>query len=370
MKKKVLSVLLGLTMVASVTACGLQAPAQAPATEAPAAQEAPAEAEAPAAQETEEAAGTETPAAEPEVTLVYAEVNPLDTIVGQMATAFADKVSELSGGKMYIDIQASGVLGAENDVLDTMLGGGGTIDMSRISAFALTSYGGEKSMLLSLPYTFVNREHFWAFADSDLADEFLLEPHENGSGVRGLFYGEEGFRHFFTTKDISGMEDLAGMKLRVSNDPVMNGLVESLGASPTVVSFNELYSALQTGVVDGAEQPIANYKSNAFQEVAPNLILDAHTLGAVQVIITDEAWDSLTEEQQNILMEAGKYASELDRQISEEAENEVLEELKAEGINVVEVTDMKPWQDAVKGVIDENIKGQEELYQKILDLAK
>lgn len=371
MKKKVLSVLLGLVMVVSVTACGVQAPAEtpAPAAQAPAATEAPAEkAEAPADSGTTEAPAAT--AAEPEVTLVYAEVNPLDSIVGQMATAFADKVSELSGGTMYIDIQASGVLGAENDVLDTMLGGGGTIDMSRISAFSLTTYGGEKSLLLSLPYTFVNREHFWAFADSDLAQEFLLEPHENGSGVRGLFYGEEGFRHFFTASDISGMEDLAGMKLRVSNDPVMNGLVESLGASPTVVSFNELYSALQTGVVDGAEQPIANYKSNAFQEVAPNMILDGHTLGAVQVIITDEAWDSLTADQQNILVEAGKYASQLDREISEKAENDVLEELKAEGINIVEVTDVKPWQDAVAGVIADNTKGQEELYQQILDLAK
>lgn len=360
MKKKVLSVLLGVAMVVSVTACGLQSPAEAPAAETAPAEDAAAN----------EEAAADTSAVEPEVTLVYAEVNPLDTIVGQTGTAFAEKVAELSGGKMKIDVQAGGILGAENDVLDTMLGGGGTVDMSRISAFALTSYGGEKSMLLSLPYTFVSREHFWAFATSNLADEFLLEPHENGSGVRGLFYGEEGFRHFFTVDPVENMEDLSSMKLRVSNDPVMNGLVESLDASPTVVSFNELYSALQTGVVDGAEQPIANYKSNAFPEVAPNLILDGHTLGAIQVIITDSAWDSLTQEQQDVLVEAGKYASQFNRELSEEAENEVLEQLKADGVNVVEVADIAPWQEAVKGVIDENIKGQEDLYQQILDFAK
>ena len=158
------------------------------------------------------------------------------------------------------------------------------------------------------------------------------------------------------------------MKLRGSNDPIMNGMVNGLGASPTVVSFNELYSALQTGVVDGAEQPIANYKSNAFPEVAPNLILDGHTLGAIQVIITDEAWDKLTEEQQNILMEAGKVASEFNRTISEEAENKVLDELKADGINVVEVPDIKPWQDACKDIIESSTKDQAELYQKILDM--
>lgn len=334
MKKKILAALLSVTMVLSMAACG---------------------------SDNGKASGDT-------VTLVYAEVNPLDTIVGQTATAFKEKVEELSGGSIIIDIQASGVLGSENDVLDTMLGGGGTIDMSRISAFALTSYGGEKSKLLSLPYTFVNREHFWNFATSDLAGEFLLEPHENGSGVRGLFYGEEGFRHFFTVNEISGMEDLAGMKLRVSNDPVMNGLVESLGASPTVVSFGELYSALQTGVVDGAEQPIANYKSNAFPEVAPNMILDGHTLGAIQVIITDEAWDKLSKEQQDVLVEAGKYASEFNRKISEEAENKVLDQLKADGINIIEVNDKSAWQDAVKDVVAENIKGQEDLYQKIVDM--
>ena len=360
MKKKVLSVLLSTAMVVAMTACGLESPAT---TDTATTETTTTEAK----EETKTETAEVTPAADA-ITLVYAEVNPLDTIVGQTATAFKEKVEELSNGSIIIDVQASGVLGSENDVLDTMLGGGGTIDMSRISAFALTSYGGEKSKLLSLPYTFVSREHFWNFATSDLAEEFLLEPHENGSGVRGLFYGEEGFRHFFTVKEVKDMEDLAGMKLRVSNDPVMNGLVESLGASPTVVSFGELYSALQTGVVDGAEQPIANYKSNAFPEVAPNLILDGHTLGAVQVIITDEAWDSLTEEQQNILTEAGQYASEFNRKISEEAENKVLEQLKADGVNVVEVTDISKWQDAVKDVVAENIVGNEDLYQQILDM--
>ncbi|QUH26830.1 TRAP transporter substrate-binding protein [Serpentinicella alkaliphila] len=303
-----------------------------------------------------------------EITFVYAEVNPLESIVGQTALVFKEKVEELSGGKIKIDIQASGVLGSENDVLDAMLGGGGTIDMSRISAFALTSYGGEKSKLLSVPFTFVSREHFWNFATSELAPEFLLEPHQKGTGIRGLFYGEEGFRHFFTVEPISGMEDLKGMKLRVSNDPVMQGMVQGLGASPTVVSFGELYSALQTGVVNGAEQPIANYKANSFHEVAPNLILDGHTLGAIQVVITDEAWDKLTEEQQEALMEAGRYASEFNRRISEEAENKVLAELRAAGVNVIEVEDKTPWQEAVKDVVVNATANSKELYQKIIDM--
>ena len=315
------------------------------------------------------AAGDATAAAnDPKVTLVYAEVNPLDTIVGQTGSHFKEKVEELTGGSVVVDVQASGVLGSENDVLDAILGGSTSIDISRISAFALTSYGCNKSKLLSIPFTFENRAHFWNFANSDLAPEFLNEPQELGLPVRGVFYGEEGFRHFFTVNPVSGIDDFKGLKLRVSNDPVMNGLVEGLGANPTVVSFGELYSALQTGVVDGAEQPIANYKSNAFPEVANNLILDGHTLGAVQAVITDNAWNKLTENQQAAVMEAAADTQAFNADLSETAENKVLDELKSSGCNVVDVPDKTPWQEACAKVISENTSDQAELYQQLLDM--
>ena len=307
-------------------------------------------------------------ASDPKVTLVYAEVNPLDTIVGQTGSHFKEKVEELTGGSVVVDVQASGVLGSENDVLDAILGGSTSIDISRISAFALTSYGCNKSKLLSIPFTFENRAHFWNFANSELALEFLNEPQELGLPVRGIFYGEEGFRHFFTVKPVSGIADFKGLKLRVSNDPVMNGMVEGLGANPTVVSFGELYSALQTGVVDGAEQPIANYKSNAFPEVANNLILDGHTLGAVQAVITDNAWNKLTENQQAAVMEAAADTQAFNADLSETAENKVLDELKSSGCNVVDVPDKAPWQEACAKVISENTSDQAELYQQLLDM--
>ena len=307
-------------------------------------------------------------ASDPKVTLVYAEVNPLDTIVGQTGSHFKEKVEELTGGSVVVDVQASGVLGSENDVLDAILGGSTSIDISRISAFALTSYGCNKSKLLSIPFTFENRAHFWNFANSELAPEFLNEPQELGLPVRGIFYGEEGFRHFFTVKPVSGIADFKGLKLRVSNDPVMNGMVEGLGANPTVVSFGELYSALQTGVVDGAEQPIANYKSNAFPEVANNLILDGHTLGAVQAVITDNAWNKLTENQQAAVMEAAADTQAFNADLSETAEKKVLDELKSSGCNVVDVPDKTPWQEACAKVISENTSDQAELYQKLLDM--
>ena len=353
--KKLLALLLALVMVLSLAACGGK-------TEAPAANNAPA-----AAGDT----GNDGDASnDPAVTLVYAEVNPLDTIVGQTGTFFAEKVAELSGGSIKLDVQAAGVLGSENDVLDAMIGGSDSIDISRISAFALSNYGCTKATLLSIPYTFTGRTHFWAFANSDMAAEFLNEPQEVGIPLRGLFYGEEGFRHFFTKEPVNSISDLAGMKLRVSNDPVMNGMVNGLGASPTVVAFGELYSALQTGVVDGAEQPIANYKSNAFPEVANNMILDGHTLGAIQAVITDTAWAKLTADQQAVLLEAGKLTQQFNAELSEGAENEVLDQLKAEGCNIVEVTNPAEWAEACKDIITQSSANHPDLYQQILDLAK
>ena len=220
------------------------------------------------------------------VTLTYSEVNPLDTIVGKTAQFFKEKVEELTGGSVLINIQHSGVLGTEAQVLDGILSGSGTVDIGRFSAFQFTAYGCSKAKLLSIPYTFVSREHFWNFANSELAQEFLAEPQTVGLPLRGICYGEEGFRHFFFRNEVKTIDDLKEMKIRVSEDPVMTGMVTDLGANPTVVSFTELYSALQTGVVDAAEQPIANYRSNAFPEVAPYLMLDGHTLGAIQIVIT------------------------------------------------------------------------------------
>ena len=308
--------------------------------------------------------------AEEPIKLTYAEVNPLEgTTVGAIATAFKEKVEELSGGSVVIDIQASGVLGSEAQVLDGILGGGDTVDISRISAFALSSYGCSKAMLLSLPYTFVSREHFWNFAESELADEFLAEPQTIGLPLRGLAYGEEGFRHFFFKNEVKGIEDLKGLKIRVSDDPVMTGMVKNLGANATVVSFGELYSALQTGVCDAAEQPIANYRSNAFQEVAPYLMLDGHTMGAIQLVISDTGWNKLNEEQQGWVSEAAKYAFGLSKDISAKMEQETLDKLiNEDGITVIEVEDKTPWVEACQETIQQFSAANQEAYDALVAL--
>ena len=365
MKKKLISAVLCAVMTASLVAgCGLSGGSSA-SSSAPAAEPA-AEGEA-----TAEAA----PAASGDViTFTMAEVNPLEnTVCGAMDLKFKEEVERLSGGQIQIDLQGGGVLGVEADILDGMVGGTGTVDICRISAFALTSYGTKKSVLLSLPYTFADRNHYWNFANSELGQEFLNESEELGLGVKGLYFGEEGFRHFFTVgaKPISSPADMKGMKIRVSNDPIMTEMVKSLGATPSPVSMSEIYSSMQNGTIDGAEQPTVNYAGNSFQEVGPNLTLDGHTLGAMMTIITDKAWNSLTEEQQGWILEAGKTASDYCREVSEKKENEVLEQLKADGINVIEITDKTDWQAACKPIADEYAAGElADVYAALLGLAK
>jgi len=304
---------------------------------------------------------------DPAVTLVYAEVNPLDTtVVGQVAMHFAERVNELTGGTVTIDIQGGGVLGAEGDYCDDMVGGIGTIDMARLSVSTLTGYGVPKSALLCLPFTFTSRDHLWNFAASDLAQEFMDEPEENGLGLRGLFLGEEGFRHIFTNKPVSGLADLQGMKIRVSTDPTMVGMINAFGASATVVAYGELYQSLQSGVVDGAENPVGNYMANSFYEVAPYLMLDGHQLGVIELVITDLAWDKLTEAQQECIKIAAKECQEYNKELSEKIEEDTLEQL-GDSITIVEV-DKAEWIEKCKDVIAEATADYADLYQAIEDL--
>lgn len=304
------------------------------------------------------------------VTLIYAEVNPIEgTIAGEMAKAFKEKVEELSDGSVVIDIQDAGRLGSQGDYLDDMLGIN-TIDICCVSVSTLVQYGTQtKANLLTLPYVFENREHFWNFANSNLAKTFLNEPQTQNLPIRGLAYGEEGFRYFFFRNSVVDISSLRGLKIRVpSSPPVMSGLVSSLGARPTIVAFSELYISLQSAIVDGSEQSLMNYKVNSFFEVAPYILMDEHTVSAIEMIISDNAWNQLTEEEQGWVQEAANYASNRCREASEAAEAQILQYLETQDVTIIEVRDKTPWQEAVQEVITDNLNGEGAAYQSILAL--
>ena len=312
------------------------------------------------------------------ITLTYAEVNPVPatleenkvsgSVVSDVAWAFKTKLEELSGGEILVDLQGGGVMGPEKDVLANILGGDTSVDIVRISAFALNQYGAKKSVFLTLPYVFSSEEHYWKFTKSDLAKEMLAEAKEVGQPWTGLAYGEEGFRHFFSKVDIKTIDDLKGLKIRVSDDPIMTGLLKGLGAAFTPVSFTELYSALQTGVVDCAEQPITNYLSNSFQEVAPYMLRDGHTLGTIELIATDNCLSKLSDEQKAMVQEAADYAMQVCKESVTEKQEEAAKTLVEKGCTIIEVEDKTPWQEATKSVLEENIAGMEDIYEQIMAL--
>ena len=307
---------------------------------------------------------------DPEVTLVFAEVNPLETIIGQFDSKFAEEVEKLSGGSIKIDMQASGVLGAEGDFLEDMTSGFGSIDMARISVSTLTTYNTPKAALLALPFAFKDHTHFWNFANSEAAQECLAEAEELGIGVRGICYGEEGFRHMFFNKEVTDLAGFQDLKIRVSTDPTMVAMINAFGANATVVAYGELYQSLDSGVVDGAENPLNNYKLNSFYQVAPWLVMTGHQLGVSELIITDPAWDKLTDAQRECIFAAAKIAQDFDHQIVEEGEAASLEELKELGVTITEVDDKTPWTDAVADLIAEKTADNAELWQAIQDCAE
>ena len=363
--KKLLAVVLSVTMRASLlSACAKSNTAGE--TTIPSAGESQTEGQT----EGQKASDSQKAAADPKVTLSYAEVNSETSLMGMTAQKFKEEVERLSGGSVEIQIYAGGVFGAEGDVLDTMTSGGGTVDMTRIATQSLKDYTGiNVTNLLTVPYIFNGREHFWKTVETDIGDDILNECHEVGLGIRGLFFAEEGFRNFFFKDKITGIEDLKGKKIRSSTDSTMVGTIEGLGAAPATVAFNELYSALSTGVVDGAEQPIVNYQSNAFNEVAPYMILDGHTFGACMVLITDSAWDKLTPAQQEAVMEAGGIASRYNAGCSQDVEDECKAKLVESGVTFVEVDDLQPWRDACSKIIGEVTEGLDDYMVRIEELG-
>ena len=306
------------------------------------------------------------------ITLTYAEVNPIDgTIVGEVAKAFKAKLEELSGGSVLVDIQGGGVLGIEKDILAGILSGQDTVDICRISAFALNQFGCTKSVFLSLPFVFQSEDHYWNFVSSDLAKDFLAEAKNIGLPLTGLAYGEEGYRHFFLKKEAHTIEDLKDLQIRVSDDPIMNGLVKGLGAQPANINFGELYQALANGVVDAAEQPSVNYLKNSFQEVAPYLLKDGHTLGTIELIATDTGLAKLNDEQKAMVQEAADYAMSVCKEkvteLTAEAEKTLVEE---KGCTIIEVEDKTPWIAATENLVAEFTNGLEADLQAIRDLNK
>ena len=300
--------------------------------------------------------------------LKYAELNPDGHIMDLCGDYFAELVEQKSDGRIKIQVFPAGQLGDEKTMYQTLQMGGGAIDICRGNTNSLGDFGMKKLTLFGLPFIFRDRVHLWDVLNSPIGAEFLNEPEELNSGFVGLNYLDEGARNFFTSKKvtINGIEDFQGLKLRVPTTDLMTETVSALGVQSTPISFSELYSALQTGTVDGAEQPHSGYYSNKFYEVAPNYILTGHTYSPSIVIMSQSVYDKLDAEAQQIIKEAATETAAWNRKNIEVLDNELLTKIRAAGANVIEVKDKTPYINATKDVVTKYAKGYESYYEAIL----
>lgn len=286
-----------------------------------------------------------------EIVLSCGELNSEDSVMGAMVLKYSDLVYEKSDGRIYIEIYGSGQLGDERSEMQAVQMG--ALDIFRANTVGVGDFGAEKLNLFGLPYVFEDRDHLWKVLDSPIGDELKKDLEESNVKMRALGYVEEGSRHFHTTKkSIKSTEDLKGMKLRVAETNILMDTVAALGASPTPISFGELFTSLQTGVVDGAEQPLTGYVSNSFDEVAPNLVLDGHTYSPGILVISEKTWEKLNEEDQEILLECGEELQKYNREYAEKADEELLKELEKKGINITYPDDLSEWQKAVEPIYE------------------
>lgn len=355
-KRNLAAVLAAVMMTASLTACGGSK------TETTAAAAAGTTAAAEAAEAAEPAAEGKT------YTFRYAELNPDAHIMDECGDKFAELVEEKSGGRIQIEVFPAGQLGDEKTMYQTIQMGGGAIDICRANTNSLVDFGAKKLTLFGLPFIFRDREHLWNVLHSELGDEFKKELQEEGTGMVGLFYLDEGSRNFFTKQgvEIHSAEDLKGLKLRVPTTDLMSDTTTALGAQSTPISFSELYSALQTGTVDGAEQPHSGYYSNKFSEVAPNYSLTGHTYSPSIVIMSELVWNQLDDADKKIIEEAAKETELWNKENIEKLDAELLEQIKAEGANVIEIEDKTSFVEATREVVSKYAAGYEDYYDQIV----
>lgn len=366
MRKKLVALTLVTAMAASLTACGGSSSQTAQTTAAPAA------AETKAAEAAAPAAGGEK-AAEPEIVFKYAELNSDDNINTRVGYKFADYVDELSNGRIKIEVYSASTLGDEKTCLNALQMGGGTVDMYRGNTNSLSDYGFQKLNMFGLPFIFTSRESMWkVLEDKDLGQAFLSEGAEVGAGMVGLYYTDEGARNLFTTKEIKGLSDIKGMKIRVPETELMMDTMKALGAEPTPISYSELYSSLQSGVVDGAENGYPGYSSNKFYEVAPYYLLSGHTFSPGIVLMAQAKWDALSAEDQQILLEAGQKASDWNKEAIDAEEVTLRKELEDKGITIIDMTaeDKATAQAACEPVWANYTEGIEDLLQKMIEVQK
>lgn len=243
----------------------------------------------------------------------------------------AEYVDSVSKGHLQIEIFPNQQLGTERQCLELLQIG--SLGMTKVSSAVLEGFT-PKMKVLSLPYIFRDRGHAYRVQDSPLGEELLLASVP--ARLRGLAYFDAGQRSFYTKeKPVRHPEDLEGLKIRVQESATAMQLVSALGASPTPISWGELYTALQQGVVDGAENNPPSFYLSHHYEVCKYYVLNEHTAVPDILLIGMPLWSRLSTREQQWLQEAAAVATDYQRQLWQAAEAEALEAVQAAGVEII-----------------------------------
>ncbi|MCF8106708.1 MAG: DctP family TRAP transporter solute-binding subunit [Desulfohalobiaceae bacterium] len=257
---------------------------------------------------------------------------------------FAELIEEYSQGKFKVDIFPSGQLGNERDMIKNLTMG--TMDLGVITNAPVGSFI-NAFMVLDLPFMFADREVAHKVLDGE-AGKMLLSKLEK-MNIKGLAFSEGGYRHMINNvRPIMTPEDTEDIKFRVMKTPIYIGLFKSLGSNAVPLPWGEVFTAVQQKVVDGLEIPIPVIYSNKFYEVTKYLSLTGHTYSPLIIMCSKKRWNSFTEEEQGLIARAAQEAADYERDALKGIISNFLEKLEGKGMEINEVPDKKPFQDAVK----------------------
>lgn len=292
-------------------------------------------------------------------TLKLSHNHSRDHAVHQAMTQMAKDVKEQTDGDVIIRIYPDAQLGSQRESMELMQNG--ALDMVKTNAAEMEAFSPDYSAF-NFPYLFRDKVHYNSITEGAIGEEILASSRD--SGFIGLTYYEAGARSFYTSKPIHTPEDLKGLKIRVQPSPSAISMVESLGGSPTPLAYGELYTALQQGVVDAAENNIPSFSLSRHSEVSKFFSLDEHTMVPDVLVISTKSFDGLTPENQNILKTAALDSMELMKELWNKSEKE--ERAKAEKMGVTFIDpDKAAFAKAVEPMYAELQTSNPELHQLI-----
>ena len=257
----------------------------------------------------------------------------------------AERLVEESGGTMEIEIYPSQQLGTEREMLELLQIG--SLDMTKVSSSVLENFAPEYQVL-SLPFVFRDDAHRFAVLEGPIGDELLAAPEPYR--LRGLAFYDAGSRSFYTVdRPVQTPGDLQGLKIRVQESATAMDMVRALGGSPTPIAWGELYTALQQGVVDGAENNPPSFYLSRHYEVAKYYVLNEHTAVPDVLIVGTTLWDRLTPQQQRWLRNAATASVEVQKELWRESTEEALAAVQEAGVEVI-TADKSPFETAVEAM--------------------